>query len=100
MKKFLKIRDSNRFIYFKNRKVRTPTIIEVTDNDLKTINTILKMADVQDFEVIVEEDFKEEDKLVIPSKEDGEIVIEELEILGEVKEPSTLLEGFMRNGEE
>lgn len=100
MKKFLKIRDSNRFIYFKNRKVRTPTVIEVTDSDLKTIHITLKMADVQDFEIVLEEDCnKKKEDIDIPPNEDKIVVIEELEEVDEIIGPSTILEEYMRNGE-
>jgi len=95
MKKFLKIRDSNRFITFKNRKVRTPVTIEIADKDLKQLSIILKMADIQNYEVILEEEIKKKEEISV-IEENKQIVIEELES----KEPSTLLEEFMRTGED
>jgi hypothetical protein len=95
MKKFLKIRDSSRFITFKNRKVRTPVTIEIADKDLKQLSIILKMADIQNYEVILEEEIKKKEEISV-IEENKQIVIEELES----KEPSTLLEEFMRTGED
>lgn len=98
MKKFLKIIDTNKFIYFKNRKVRTPVTLEVTDADLKKLHIALRMADVQNYEVVFKEKNKIEEKVDMVIDENKHVIIEELEV-GE-NEPSTILEELMRNGEE
>jgi len=98
MKKFLKIKDSNRFIYFKNRKVRTPAVLQITDKDLPILTVALKLADVKEYEVVEEEEEYKEDEVIDPiSEEDKEIIIEELDYQDD--EPKSLLEEFMRSGE-
>ncbi|MFW9871515.1 MAG: hypothetical protein ACFFG0_00225 [Candidatus Thorarchaeota archaeon] len=98
MKKFLNILDTNKIIYFKNREVRTPVTIEVTDDELKKLHIALRMADVQNFTITENKvDTKKEDITIIID-ESKDIVIEELEEVE--KEPSTILEELMRNGEE
>ena len=98
MKKFLKIIDTNKFIYFKNRKVRTPVTLEVTDDDLKKLHIALRMAGVQNYEVVLEEKNKTVKKVDIVIDENKHVIIEEFEV--EEKDPSTILEELMRNGEE
>lgn len=99
MKKLIKITQPNKIIYFKNRKVRTPVTLEVTDSDLKSLEIAFKMADIQDFEIVIENlnIKKQSDDEIINFDEDKEIIIEELEI--EKDAPKTILERLMRNGE-
>jgi hypothetical protein len=95
MKKFLIIKDTNKIIYFKNRQIRTPATLKVTDNDLKTLHTALRMADIQNFEITTDDPIKIiKDEIFV--EENKEVIIEELE---EKEEPSTILEELMRNGE-
>ncbi len=96
MKKFLKIIDTGKFIYFKNRKVRTPVTLEVTDRDLKNLHVVLRMAGVQNYEVVLEEN-KRIEKVDVVIDENKHVIIEELKV--EENEPLTILEELMRNGE-
>ena len=96
MKKFLIIRDTNKIIYFKNRQVRTPVTLKVTDNDLKTLHIALRMADIRDFEVTTE-DPNSIEKENIFIEENKEVMVEDLEV--EEEKPSTILEELMRTGE-
>lgn len=99
MKKFVKIIQPNKTIYFKNRKLRTPVTLEVTDSDLKSLEVVFKMADIQDFEIVIKNPGtkKQPEVEIFDFDEDKEIIIEELEL--EKQEPKTILEKLMRNGE-
>jgi hypothetical protein len=101
MKKILKIKDRNRTIYFRNRKVRTPCTIEVTDKEIENLRLTLKMTDIQKYSVQTVED-KED----IPTTYlgDEEVVIEELdfesdEVISDEK-PKTILEKLMNGDKE
>lgn len=99
MKKKLIIRDRNKFLYYKNRKVRTPvTLFDIDETDLIGLRTALKMSDIQDFSIeeIKVEKLKSEIDVVIDIPDNKEVVIEELDI--ESSEPKTILEKLM-NGE-
>jgi hypothetical protein len=96
MKKFLKIKDTAKFIYFKNRKVRTPATLEVTDDDLKNLHIALRMSDIQNFEIVLEDEYEKEEKVEIVIDENKNVIIEELEA---EEDSSTILEELMRNGE-
>ena len=100
MKKFVKITQPNKIIYFKNRKVRTPVILEVIDSDLKNLEVIFKMVDIQDFEVLIKKPkIKSRPEVeMFNFDENEETVIEEFEL--EKQEPITILEKLVRNGEE
>lgn len=106
MKKLLKIIDNNRFIYFKNRKIRTPATLEVTNDDLKKLHIALRMADIQEFEVITIDENKIKEKIPTNIEENKNVIIEELEeqyiVIEEFEEeePKTILEKLMRNEEE
>jgi len=96
MRKLLKIEDKNSFIYYKNRKVRTPVTIEVENKELKTLILALRMAGIQKYTI-----GELSDKTDIPVKEilfhideDKEVIIEEL---GE--EPTTILGKLMKGGD-
>lgn len=94
MKKFLVIEDVGKHIHFKNRKVRTPVTLEVTDSELKQIQVSMKMSDVQNWKLYDKPGKKEEiieDNDVITQ----EVVIEELED----DTPDTILGRFMKDGD-
>jgi hypothetical protein len=59
--KILKIRDNNRMVRFRNRKIRTPAEIVLTENELTQMRTTLKMAEIENFEIIDPSEIKEED---------------------------------------
>ena len=97
MKKNLVIKDRGKTIYFKNRKVRTPCTLEVTDKEIIKLQISLKMADIQHYSVKLlnkDEEFKQ-----IIDFTDHEVVIEELDWDPDKNEKSkTILEKLM-NGE-
>lgn len=93
MEKILIISDKAKTINFRNRKVRTPVTLNVTDVELKNLKIQMRMADIQIWELkekisdnvgVVDDDYVES----------SEVIIEELE-----KEPSTVLEKLMKTGE-
>jgi len=94
MKKRLIIEDHAKFITFRNRKVRTPVTLEVSDSDLKAMLIHMRMSDIKNWRV---EDIKDEKTEVIDYDyaEPNEVIIEELED----DEPSTILEKLMKSGE-
>ena len=94
MKKVLIIKDSAKFIIFRNRKVRTPVTLNVNDDELKALKIGMKMSDIQDWEVKV---VSEQGTEVIDYdyEEPAEVMIEELED----DEPNTILEKLMKNGD-
>lgn len=59
--KILKIRDNNRMVRFRNRKIRTPAEIVLTESELTQIRTILKMAEIENFEIVDPSEIKEGD---------------------------------------
>ena len=95
MKKKLIIKDKNKTIYYKNRKVRTPVIIEVTDQELRNIKPVLKIADIRDIEII-NPNKQAKDDGVVEIPEAKEVVIEELEDVVSCEEPKTILEKLMK----
>jgi len=92
MKKKLIIEDKAKFINFKNRKVRTPVTLTISDSELKSLRIHMKMADIQNWKV---ENISDEKTEVIDYDyaEPNEVIIEELE------EPKTILEKLMKDGE-
>jgi len=95
MKKKLHIKDTNKYIRFKNRKVRTPVILEVTDRDLRSLKPVLKMYDIKNIEIIdPKTQQKDEKPPEIP--ETKEVAIEELEDVIESDNPKTILEKLMK----
>ena len=100
MKKNLIIKDRNKTIYFKNRKVRSPCILEVTDRELESLRLTLIMTGIQHYSI--------EDKSVdVINSKNEEIIIEELNFTDsnsnsnkkyEDEEPKTILDNLM-NGE-
>lgn len=93
MKKILVIEDNGKFIRFKNRKVRTPVTLEVTETELKQLKTSMNMADIQNWHVkdkagkkeeIIDYDYAIADKTTVEELEDA---------------PNTILGRFMKQGD-
>jgi hypothetical protein len=90
-----------KLIFFKNRKIRTPFELTLTDVDMKLARRILASNGVTEYSIEKITDDASDDSwedIILSTKE--EIVIEDL--FEEEKEPSTLLEKLMRkekNGE-
>jgi len=102
MKKLLVIRDRSKIIYFKNRKVRTPVTLEITDKEVDKLRIALKMADITDFSVESlpsKETSKEIKNNFVVGLEDVGAVIEELDSETSLSEQKTILEKLMNNGE-
>lgn len=98
MKKNLIIKDRNKTIYFKNRKVRTPCTLEVTDREFERLQLSLKMADIQHYSV---EDINKDidlDKLL--DLDNKEVIIEELEFESDNEKTKTILEKLMNGDSE
>jgi len=96
----VKVEIPGKVIYFKNRKIRTPFVLELTTSELEKFKFTLYAAGVEEYSVneIKGTDDVEED-VIIPQKE--EVVIEDLNI-EDIDEPSTILEKLLRddkNGE-
>lgn len=97
MKKILTIKDRNKTLYFKNRKVRTPCTIEVTDKEIAQLQPTLKMLDIQKYSV--KSMSKEGEEKSVVDVNTKEVVIEELDFESSKDESSkTILEKLM-NGE-
>lgn len=95
MKRKLHIKDVNKFIYFKNRKVRTPVILEVTDRDLRTLKPVLKMYDIKDIAIIDPNKEKGDELRVEEIPVTKEVAIEELEDVIASDDPKSILEKLM-----
>ena len=93
MKKVLVIEDHAKVIIFKNRKVRTPVSLEVTESELKVLEVAMHMAGVQKWKVTMTK-IQEDEVIDYDFMEPEEVVIEELEEL-----PKTILEKLMKNGD-
>jgi len=97
MRKILKIKDKNSFVYYKNRKLRTPVNIEVEIKELKSLVQYLRMTGIQEYTIVpvpLHKKMLEKEILFdIDVEEDKEVVIEELE------EPTTILGKLMKNGD-
>ena len=70
MKKLLIINDLGKVIRFKNKDIRTPTQLEVTDNEMKQLQIALNMIGVKDYIIKKKSD--------LPIKQIKNIPIEEL----------------------
>lgn len=94
MRKLLKIDDINKFIYYKNRKVRTPVILEVENKELKTLILSLNMAGIEKYSIgPIPIKVQKEKEVLFHIDDDKQVVVEELE------EPTTILQKLMRNGD-
>jgi len=98
MKKSLIIKDRNKMIRFRNRQVRTPVILEVTDAEISNLKIALKMADIHNYSVQIIPLKGNKYKAVL-DLEDVEVVIEELDLNSDSLEPDTILEKLMKDGE-
>jgi len=106
MKKYIvRVETPGKLIFFKNRKIRSPFTLEVSDSDLELLKATMTSSAIDKYEI---KDYKEKEKsenddvwenVIIPK--DKEVVIEEM-FIKEENEPSTLLEKLLRdekNGE-
>lgn len=89
MKKLLIIEDHSKFIFFKNRKIRTPVELSITDDELKYLKVEMKIKGIQNWNI------KTEDPIVVKEKENVEqiITINEIkneDVVKEEKEMTTL----------
>lgn len=101
MKKYkVRVETPGKLIFFKNRKVRTPFELDLTDHELERFKVSLHLAGVEEYSVNeIKETDDVEEYIFIPQKE--EVVIEDLNI-DEIDEPTTILEKLLRddkNGE-
>ena len=81
-------------IYFKNRKVRTPCTLKVTDKELKKLKLYLKMSGIQNYSV----DSENKETQIVDLK-DKVVIIEDLDVdTDELKTERSILEDLM-NGE-
>jgi len=97
MRKLLKIEDKNSFVYYKNRKVRTPVTIEVDNKELKSLIQSLRMAGIQKYTISPIKEKKEvlvKEVIIEELEEEKEVIIEELE-----EESTTILGKLMKNGD-
>lgn len=95
MKKTVKIEDRGRYIYFKNRKIRTPVTLTINESELKELKMRMRMSDIQSFKVQDYDDNEVQEIVDYDFNEPEETVIEELED----EEPKTLLEKYMKDGD-
>jgi len=95
MKKILKIYDVGKYIFFKNKKIRTPASLKVTESELKQLLVSFKMSDIQNYDIFL--DNKPKAEVEVQIYENKNVIIEELDL--EDTEPSSILEELIRNGE-
>ena len=82
MKKIVIINYIGKIIYFKNRELRSPVTIEVTEKELTHLKIVLKMSDIRNYSI--------EMKIYKPKIEyEKQIIIEELNTKKE--DPKTIL---------
>jgi len=84
----LRILEPNKTIFYKNRQVRTPVNIEITEKELKGLYTSLRLAGITKFnvETIIGDNHTIIDQPILV-EEDKKVVVEDLD-----EEPKTLLE--------
>ena len=83
MKKILVISDQSKFIFFKNRKVRTPVELHITDGEMDSLQVELKMRGIQNWKV------KDVDDIKHPIKKNSPATILKVNIPEVEKIPST-----------
>ena len=93
MKKILIIEDLAKSIIFKNRKIRTPVSLEVSDTELKALKVVMHMVGIKDWKISTPK-IQEDEVVDYDFYEADVVVVEELE-----DEPSTTLEKLMKNGD-
>jgi hypothetical protein len=97
--KILIIRDNNRMIRFRNRKLRTPVEIELSEKELIQMRIALKMAEIENFEVIDPNERKvEQDEVELQKIDTPPLIIEESKPSDNKsnEEPKSLLDKFMK----
>ena len=84
MKKILEIKDRGKTIFFRNRELRTPVTLTISDIELKALQNRMRMLDIQDWKVkdvpkdtiqIVEDDLIETDDVKVEELDDGDLTI-------------------------
>ena len=99
MKKVVIVNEKNKKFRFKNREIRTPVRLKVTDQELKSLAVIFKMADIQTYTIKTQEESKKFDPVI--ELENKEVLIEELDLEDSEEERKSILEKLMiENGEE
>lgn len=93
MKKLVIVNEKNKKFHFRNREVRTPVEIEVTDQELKTLTIAFKMADIQTYTIKSKEKTKKTDPII--DLENKEVLIEELDLEDTEEEKKSILEKLM-----
>lgn len=89
----LSIKEKNRKIYFKNRELRTPVTIDITDQRLNDVYLAIRLAGITDY-VIETTPVEKEPVVDIPFKVDEKNVI--VEELDSDSEPKSLLESLAK----
>ncbi len=103
MKKFkVRVEISGKVIFFRDRKIRTPFEIELTDKDLELFKFAMNSSGISDytFEEIKEGDESTWEDIIVPN--DKEVVIEDLYVVEESQEATTILGKLLqdeKNGE-
>lgn len=102
--KILKIRDGNRMIRFRNRNIRTPVEIELTENELTQMRIVLKMAEIENFEVIDpkekgEDDVEDFEQEYIALEDQPKEFTRPSKPAHKKEESSSLLDKFMKDGD-
>ena len=93
MKKILVIEDTGKFVRFKNRKVRTPVTLKVTDSEFKQIKVSMDMSDIQKWHL--KEDAGNKEKII-----DNDIEVVDQSIIEELEDtPDTVLGRLMKQGD-
>jgi len=101
MKKFkVRIEDAGKLIYFKNRKIRSPFIIELTEDELERFGITLNAAGVEKYTINEIKDEKEELEETISTEilEKEEVAIEEMDFTI-TSTPKTILEKLLQDSE-
>jgi hypothetical protein len=93
MKKIVVINEKSKRFYFKNREVRTPVELEVTDQELKSLAIVFKMADIQKYIIKTQEKPQKSNPLI--EFENTEVLIEELDLEDSEEEQKSILEKLM-----
>ncbi|MCK5603322.1 hypothetical protein KAR91_15670 [Candidatus Pacearchaeota archaeon] len=98
----VEVRDLGKLIFFKDKKIRSPFVLEMTERDIGLFKRTMAANGVEKYEIkeIGETDSDDFDNEIVVFDEDKEVVIEDMFV--EEKEPSTILEKLLRddkNGE-
>ena len=103
MKKYkVRIETPGKVIFFKNRKIRTPFVLELTEGEVKLFHMTMTSHGIEKYEIEEIKQNTDEDVWEEVITKDKEVVIEELYSNQDFKEPSTILEKLLadeKNGE-